>query len=282
MRLGFGFGLGLVGFNLVSLVACGGSGESHGTATQSAEAILGGTQHSESEVADLLSQAGFADSDVPRMVCTAKYESSFFDGAKGYNRDSAGKLLSTDWGLFQINDRAGWPKTCGVTTSQLLDAATNTQCAKMVFDQQGITAWYGYQHHRSECDSYQVSGWSGSGGGGYSSSGAGGGGGGGGGGGSGGYCAAGQTTCDDGSCAFADGHTCSDPSQCCSYDCTYGTCGSGSGGGGGSSSGGGGYCAGVGQACNDGPDCCGYADNTATCQQDPYNANLARCVRTRH
>jgi lysozyme C len=291
MRLGLGLGLG---FGLVSLVACGGSGDSQGSATTSSEAILGGTRHSEADVAQLLSQAGFADSDIPTMVCTAKYESNFWDGAR--NRNSNG---STDWGLFQINDRAGWPQKCGVSTSQLLDATTNTQCAKVVFDQQGITAWYGYQHHQSECDSYQVDGWSGSaqpGGGGaqclndgqtcinpsdccsndcsYGTCGGSGGGGSSGNGG-GGACTGYMVACGDGTCGFADGDYCSDPSDCCSNDCTYGTCGSGGGGGPGGGQNG---CARTGDPCSDGPDCCGYASGTGACMDDPSSPGLARCV----
>ncbi len=143
--------------HFVALVAvgvlAGCSGADDGTAddTESsgtAEAIRAGRLLSEHEVAMLLRAAGFEESEVPRMVCTAKYESSFYERAS--HRNSNG---TTDYGLFQINrihlrDGGGCPSSA----SALFDADTNTKCALHVYKEQGINAWYGYQKHRSECN----------------------------------------------------------------------------------------------------------------------------------
>jgi hypothetical protein len=259
MRIGL---TSFIGFGLLSLVACGGGEPRQTIATDSRQAIQGGTLHTEAEVAQFLSDAGFDDATIPKMVCTAKYESSFWDGDRSYNR-RRGKVVSTDWGLFQINDHAGWLDACGVTTSDLLDPVTNTRCAKIVFDTQGISAWAGYNSHAPECDSYQVDGWSGSG----AVAGAG------------NQCAQGETLCDDGTCGLGAGQSCTDDAECCSSDCSTGTCGRGGAGSGtGGSSGGGGSCVADGDGCNDGPDCCGYADRSSVCQEDPNDPSVAYCT----
>jgi lysozyme C len=137
------------GLLLIGCAADAGSGED---VESSDEALLAGRKLSPSEVASLLRGAGFRESVIPEMVCTAKYESSYYAGAQ--NRNTNG---STDYGLFQINDRY-WLRPCGVTRQQLLDPATNARCAKRVFDEQGLDAWYGYKAHRSECDRFVVPG----------------------------------------------------------------------------------------------------------------------------
>src|SRR5690349_19092087 len=62
------------------------------------EKLLAGRKIPEREVASILRSAGFPESVVPEMVCTAKHESSFFERASNRNRNG-----STDRGLFQIN-----------------------------------------------------------------------------------------------------------------------------------------------------------------------------------
>ncbi len=113
--------------------------------------LLDGVQLSESEVAQYLRQAGFDEADIPLMVCTAKHESSFFTKAKNVNNNG-----TSDYGLFQINDRY-WLDGCHVTRQELMDPMINAECAHVVFEQQGPTAWYGYKAHRAECDHYSVS-----------------------------------------------------------------------------------------------------------------------------
>ncbi len=109
---------------------------------------IGGERLSEIEIADYLRDAGFPESAVPTMVCVAKYESSFYTGATNTNTNG-----TTDYGLFQINSYY-WGKTCDVTGAELMNPVVNAACAKIVYKQQGLNAWYGYQYHRSECDSY--------------------------------------------------------------------------------------------------------------------------------
>jgi lysozyme C len=144
----------LVGLALASLAftACS-SPPGEGDSNNSDQApLLAGRKDSEAEVAQLLRAAGFDESTVGSMVCTAKWESSFYEGAQHTNSNG-----STDYGLFQINDRY-WLKPCGVSSSDLLGGAANAACARQVYDAQGNEAWYGYKAHRSECDSYVAPG----------------------------------------------------------------------------------------------------------------------------
>jgi lysozyme C len=135
----------------MSLVACSSAGDDEGeNAESSDDALLAGRRLPPSEIADLLRAAGIPERDVGRMVCTAKYESSFYAGAQHRNTNG-----TTDWGLFQINDRY-WLGPCGVTRQELLDPTTNVACAAKVYEAQGMGAWYAYKAHRSECDRYQV------------------------------------------------------------------------------------------------------------------------------
>ena len=46
--------------------------------------------------------------------------------------------------------------SCGTTCSSLFNCQTNTNCAFIVWKQQGYTAWYGYKNHKSECDNYKI------------------------------------------------------------------------------------------------------------------------------
>jgi hypothetical protein len=113
------------------------------------QALLAGTQHSPHQVATLLRHAGFPESAIGPMVCTAKYESNFYDRASNHNHNG-----TTDYGLFQINSIHLHDAGCPSTTAALYDPATNVRCAHAVWKSQGINAWYGYQHHRSTCQHY--------------------------------------------------------------------------------------------------------------------------------
>ena len=113
---------------------------------------------SECQVADYLRNSGFPEYSVPTMVCTSKYESSYNCDATNKNTDG-----STDYGLMQINsyywcsgDTASKYNSCGISCSSLFDCQTNTNCAYIVWKQQGYTAWYGYKNHKSECDNYKI------------------------------------------------------------------------------------------------------------------------------
>jgi opacity protein-like surface antigen len=117
----------------------------------SEDALLAGRQFSPGEVAKVLRDVGFPENQIGRMVCTAKYESTFYEEAVN-NRNNNG---SVDRGLFQINsihlgDMRGCPSKANWRT--LFDAETNAQCALAVFNAQGNRAWYGYRSHKRECD----------------------------------------------------------------------------------------------------------------------------------
>ncbi len=119
-------------------------------------ALLAGRVLSELEVATLVRRVGFPEEAVGRMVCTAKYESRFFERAEGHNTDG-----TTDYGLFQINgihvgEMAGCPARGKATA--LFDAETNTRCALAVFRRQTSNAWVAYQKHKAECDAYRAPG----------------------------------------------------------------------------------------------------------------------------
>jgi hypothetical protein len=110
--------------------------------------LLAGTQLSEAQIATLLRNAGFTGNDVARMVCTAKYESAYYDHASNTNSNG-----SVDYGLFQINSIHLGSSGCA-TTATIYNTTTNTHCAREIFESQGINAWYGYQKHKTECDSF--------------------------------------------------------------------------------------------------------------------------------
>jgi len=111
---------------------------------------------SECAVASYLKKAGFPSSSIGTMICIAKYESSF--NCKATNKNVDG---STDYGLFEINsyywcsgDASSKYNECGTSCQSLMDCQKNANCAYRVYKEQGYNAWYGYQYHKSECDSY--------------------------------------------------------------------------------------------------------------------------------
>jgi len=122
-------------------------------------AMLRSNYQSECQISNYLKKSGFPDYTIPTMVCISKYESSYNCDATNKNTDS-----STDYGLMQINsyywcsgDALSKYNECKVACSSLFNCQYNTNCAYIVWKQQGYTAWYGYQKHKSECDSYKLS-----------------------------------------------------------------------------------------------------------------------------
>jgi lysozyme C len=113
---------------------------------------------SECQIASYLRKSGFPEYSVPTMVCISKYESSYNCDATHKNTDG-----STDYGLMQINsyywcsgDSMSKYNSCGTTCSSLLNCQSNTNCAYIVWKQQGYTAWYAYKSHKTECDNYKI------------------------------------------------------------------------------------------------------------------------------
>jgi len=112
----------------------------------------------ECQVSNYLQNSGFPGYTIPTMVCISKYESSFNCDATNKNTDG-----SSDYGLMQINsyywcsgDSMSKYNECKISCSSLFNCQYNTNCAYIVWKQQGYTAWYGYQKHKSECDSYKI------------------------------------------------------------------------------------------------------------------------------
>jgi len=101
------------------------------------------------DVVRLLVDHGFPKESVPKMVCTARFESNFSAFASNRNRNG-----TMDTGLFQINDI--WLKACNVSREDLLDPEENTRCAYTVFRKQGYRAWVAYKRKRSICQKYKL------------------------------------------------------------------------------------------------------------------------------
>jgi cell wall-associated NlpC family hydrolase len=89
---------------------------------------------SAAQVAGLVKQAGFPSSDQVIMVAIAKGESGFNTAATHTNSNG-----SVDRGLFQINSIHGFDPN-----KLLSDPTFNTQCAKKIYDGQGLRAWTVY------------------------------------------------------------------------------------------------------------------------------------------
>jgi hypothetical protein len=85
------------------------------------------------------------------MVCTAKHESSFHE--RSSNRNNNGTI---DRGLFQINSTHLGESGCPRNAGALYNATANARCALHIYHSQGLNAWYGYQYHRRECNSYRI------------------------------------------------------------------------------------------------------------------------------
>ncbi len=109
------------------------------------------------EIAGLLREAGVPEATVPKMVCTAYYESQWRDRSWNWRNGNG----SIDRGLFQINSvhlKGAYRTTSGervpaglcsdLKSDDLWDVAKNADCAQKIFRQQGLGAWFGYQSHR--------------------------------------------------------------------------------------------------------------------------------------
>jgi lysozyme C len=118
---------------------------------ESQDRLLAGRRLSEVEAATLNREAGFPEASVGKMVCTIKYESSFYERASNKNGNG-----TTDYGLFQINSIHLGRSGCPSSASGLYSAKANTKCALQVYKSQGMNAWYGYRKNRAECDRYSA------------------------------------------------------------------------------------------------------------------------------
>jgi len=140
-------------FALTTIVGCAADAspddEAEDDVGASEDALLAGRLYTPAEVAALVREAGFPESVVGQMVCTAKYESSFFERATNKNKNG-----SVDRGLFQINSIHLGEAGCPTSGERVFDAAANAKCARAIYKMQGIRAWYGYRKHKTECDNF--------------------------------------------------------------------------------------------------------------------------------
>ncbi len=121
--------------------------------------MLRSNVQSQCQVASYLRKSGFPEYTIATMVCISKYESSYNCDAINKNTDG-----STDYGLMQVNSYwwcSGDPTSkyngCSTSCTSLYNCQTNTNCAYIVWKQQGYNAWYGYKSHKTECDNYKIS-----------------------------------------------------------------------------------------------------------------------------
>jgi hypothetical protein len=146
--------------SLAGIAGCA-SNNAGDVASDTRSALLAGRVLSEGEVAKLARNSGFPEAIIGSVVCTAKYESRFFERAESRNRNG-----SVDRGVLQINDIhyiEQIPDGCPPTVNDLFDAEANVQCAFSVYraaqgtnvnPRVGLTPWFGYKSHKAECDGY--------------------------------------------------------------------------------------------------------------------------------
>ncbi|XP_059822219.1 lysozyme C-like [Hypanus sabinus] len=90
-------------------------------------------------------------------VCLVKHESSYRTDVVNHNWNFWFSIVSTDYGLFQINSKwwcedgntSNSRNGCGIECIDLLDddITDDVQCAKrVVSDPQGMRAWYGWKN----------------------------------------------------------------------------------------------------------------------------------------
>ena len=109
--------------------------------------LLSGPVLTAAKVAGYVRAAGFPESMVGKMVCTAKYESSFYQKASN----------GSHYGLFQISKQhLGSTSGCVSSVSGIYDPANNAKCAYGVYKAQGLGAWEAYKSHKSTCDAYRA------------------------------------------------------------------------------------------------------------------------------
>lgn len=91
---------------------------------------------------NVLKVKGFKEYFIPRLFCIAKLESSFNSKARNFNTNG-----TIDIGLFQINSI--WRKECPKT---LYSIENNIDCAKIVLEKQGLSAWVTYNNYGHICE----------------------------------------------------------------------------------------------------------------------------------
>jgi C-type lysozyme/alpha-lactalbumin family len=116
------------------------------------QALLEGRRVEIGEIVTLLKENNIPKAVIPKLVCTAKYESSFFEGATNTNNNG-----SVDRGLFQVNSiHLGSFSDCPEKNAakDLMSAEANVKCAAAIYRAQGLNAWYGYRAHKKTCEAF--------------------------------------------------------------------------------------------------------------------------------
>lgn len=104
------------------------------------------------EVAKIMEEVGFPPPVIPIMTCISYHESSWRPDAHNYNTNA-----TTDYGLMQVNTI--WLSRCNATRESIMDVYKNAQCAHLVYEVQGLTAWVTFNKFRPQCLNYKVQGY---------------------------------------------------------------------------------------------------------------------------
>lgn len=112
------------------------------------DALLAGRVLTPAQVAGAVRRAGFPENMVGKMVCTAKWESSFYERAKN----------GSHYGLFQISKLHFGESGCPNSVEGVYPMDANAKCAYSVYKRQGLRAWVAYTSHKAECDRYKAPG----------------------------------------------------------------------------------------------------------------------------
>lgn len=137
---------------VLSLFGCSSAVVDQGTSEDGLTDNSEQRSYSEAQVEQLLLNAGFIPSVVPKMVCIGLYES-------GLNALAARSKKNGSWdlGLFMINTvHAGNTPGCPVRAEGLYDPQANAKCALGVHSMYGLKGWPSYVENRDVCEHYRI------------------------------------------------------------------------------------------------------------------------------
>ena len=131
----------------VAAIGCAAPAPTQEAEGETGSYLLAGKVLTAAQVAGYVRSAGFPEAMVGKMVCTAKYESSFYQKASN----------GSHYGLFQISKQhLGKTSGCVSSVTGIYDPTNNAKCALGVYKAQGLTAWEAYTSHKRTCDAYKA------------------------------------------------------------------------------------------------------------------------------
>lgn len=104
-----------------------------------------GTKLTDKQIAQTLRRAGFSVKALPTATATVLAESGGYTMARHVNRAPDGRVLSTDYDLWQLNDR--WhPKIMKIRRG---DALASSKLALTIARRYGFDTWHGYDNRHA-------------------------------------------------------------------------------------------------------------------------------------